>query len=156
MAIKKDLEYYANLPYNIIVEMWNDGKGPYWVARIAELPHCLIHGDTPEEAIAEIEEVKRDWIKSNLKRGLKIPEPIPHKHSGQISLRIPPFLHRLLSDRAAVEGVSLNQYMTAALARSVGLDTTGNESIVRQTRGDDVNCSIITVKDKINDRKAKS
>jgi antitoxin HicB len=156
MAIKKDLEYYANLPYNIIVEMWNDGKGPYWVARIAELPHCLIHGDTPEEAIAEIEEVKRDWIKSNLKRGLKIPEPIPHKHSGQISLRIPPFLHRLLSDRAAVEGVSLNQYMTAALAKSVSLDTTGNEPIVGQTRGDDVNCSIITVKDKINDRKAKS
>ncbi|MGB6873961.1 MAG: toxin-antitoxin system HicB family antitoxin [Dehalococcoidia bacterium] len=154
--IKKDLEYYANLPYNIIVEMWNDGKGPYWVARIAELPHCLIHGDTPEEAIAEIEEVKRDWIKSNLERRLKIPEPIPHKHSGQISLRIPPSLHRLLSDRAAVEGVSLNQYMTAALAKSVGLDTTSNEPIVGQTRGDDVNCSIITVKGKINNRKAKS
>ena len=120
--IEKDLEYYTKLPYNIIVEMWDDGEGPYWVARIAELPHCLIHGDTPEEAIAEIEEVKREWIKSNLERGLKIPEPIPHKHSGQISLRIPPSLHRLLSDRAAVEGVSLNQYMTAALAKSVGWD----------------------------------
>lgn len=126
--IKKDLEYYANLPYNIIVEMWDDGKGPYWVARIAELPHCLIHGDTPQEAIAEIEEVKRDWIKSNLERGLKIPEPIPHKYSGQISLRIPPSLHRLLSDRATVEGVSLNQYMTAALGKSVGLDRTNRES----------------------------
>ncbi len=120
--IEKDLEYYAKLPYNIIVEMWDDGEGPYWVARIAELPHCLIHGDTPEEAIAEIEEVKRDWIKSNLERGLKIPEPIMHGYSGQIRLRIPPSLHRLLSDRAAVEGISLNQYMTAALARSVGLD----------------------------------
>lgn len=120
--IEKDLEYYTKLPYNIIVEMWDDGEGPYWVARIAELPHCLIHGDTPEEVIAEIEEVKRDWIKSNLERGLKIPEPIPHKHSGQISLRIPPSLHRLLSDRAAVEGISLNQCMTVALAKSVGLD----------------------------------
>lgn len=123
MAIKnieKDLEYYTKLPYNIIVEMWDDGSGPYWVARIAELPHCLIHGDTPQEAIAEIEEVKRDWIKSNLERGLKIPEPIPHKHSGQISLRIPPSLHKVLADRAVVEGISLNQYMTAALARSVG------------------------------------
>ena len=118
--IEKDLEYYASLPYNIIVEMWDDGEGPYWVARIAELPHCLIHGDTPGEAIAEIEEVKRDWIKSNLERGLKIPEPIPHKHSGQISLRIPPSLHKVLTDRAIVEGVSLNQYMTSALARSVG------------------------------------
>ena len=120
--LEKDLEYYAKLPYNIIVEKWDDGNGPYWVARVVELPHCLIHGDTPEEAIAEIEEVKRDWIKSNLERGLKIPEPIPHKHSGQISLRIPPSLHKVLADRAVVEGISLNQYMTTALARSVGLD----------------------------------
>ena len=119
--IKRSLEYYEKLPYNIIVEQWDDGDGPYWVARVAELPHCLIHGDTPEEAVKEIEEVKRDWIKSNLERGLKIPEPISHKYSGQISLRIPPSLHRLLSDTATVEDISLNQLMTAALAQSVGL-----------------------------------
>jgi len=117
--IEKDLEYYAKLPYTIILEMWDDGAEPYWVARIAELPHCLIHGDTPVEAVVEIEEVKRDWIKSNLERGLKIPEPITHKHSGQISLRIPPSLHKVLVYRAVVEGISLNQYMTTALARSV-------------------------------------
>ena len=55
--IETDLEYYANLPYTIMVEQWDDGKGPYWVARVAELPHCMIHGDTPEEAIKEIQEV---------------------------------------------------------------------------------------------------
>ena len=119
--IEKELKYYTKLPYNIILEMWDDGEGPYWVARIPELPHCLIHGDTPEEAISEIEEVKKDWIKSNLERGLKIPEPVTHKHSGQIRLRIPPSLHKVLADRAVVEGISLNQYMTAALAQSVGL-----------------------------------
>lgn len=118
--INKDLEYYFKLPYTIILETWDDGEGPYYVARVAELPHCLIHGDTPEEAIAEIAEVKRDWIKSNLERGLKIPEPTSYKHSGQIRLRIPPSLHKVLADRAVIEGVSLNQYMTMALARSVG------------------------------------
>ena len=87
---------------------------------MAELPHCLIHGDTPEEAIREIEEVKRDWIKSNLERGLKIPESVSRKYSGQISLRIPPSLHKLLSDIATVEEVSLNQFMTMALARETG------------------------------------
>ena len=133
--IEKDLEYYLKLPYNIILETWDDGDGPYYVARVAELPHCMIHGDTPEEAIAEIGGVKRDWIKSNLERGLKIPEPIPHKHSGQIRLRIPPSLHKLLADRAAIEQISLNQYMTAALARSVGMDAdalkphTGEEKV---------------------------
>src|SRR3990170_9111798 len=71
----KDLEYYANLPYTILVEQWDNGKGQYWVARVAELPHCLIHGDTPEEAVKEIEDAKSEWLKSNLKAGLPIPEP---------------------------------------------------------------------------------
>lgn len=121
MVVKSDLEYYTKMPYTIILEQWDDGKGPYYVARVAELPHCLIHGDTPEEAVREIEEVKRDWIKSNLERGLTIPEPRPHKYSGQIRLRISPSLHKLLAYRAETEGLSLNQYMATALAMSVGL-----------------------------------
>ncbi len=117
----KDLEYYAKLPYTIILEQWDDGKGPYWVARIAELPHCLIHGDTQEEAVRDIEKVKRDWIKSNLERGLPVPEPRPRKYSGQTMIRISPTLHKLLAYRAETEGVSLNQYMATLLATSVGL-----------------------------------
>jgi antitoxin HicB len=119
--MEKGLEYYAKLPYTVIVEQWDDGEGPYWVARIAELPHCLIHADTPEEVIKEIQEVKIDWIKSNLERGLHIPEPRPHKYSGQIRLRISPSLHKLLTYRAETEGISLNQYMATALATSVGI-----------------------------------
>jgi predicted RNase H-like HicB family nuclease len=121
--IEKDVEYYSKLPYSIIIEKWDDGEGPYYLARVAELPHCMIHGNTPEEAVSEIEEVKRDWIKSNLERGFKIPEPTQHKNSGQIRLRIPPSLHKVLSDRAMVEGVSLNQYMNTALAQAVGFPT---------------------------------
>jgi len=119
--IEKDIKYYIGLPYNVIVEQWDDGKGPYWVARIAELPHCLINADTPEEAVKEIQEVKIDWIKSNLERGLPIPEPRTRKYSGQIRLRISPSLHRLLTYRAEIEGMSLNQYMATSLATSVGI-----------------------------------
>ena len=119
MKEKKNIEYYMNLPYNTILEQWDDGNGPYWVARVAELPHCMIHGDTPQEAVTELEDVKKEWIESNLKRGLKIPEPVSRKYSGQISLRIPPSLHRLISNRATSEDVSLNQYMTSALAQAV-------------------------------------
>ena len=119
--IVKDLEYYAKLPYTIILER-HDDQGTYWVARVAELPHCLIHGDTAEEAIREIEEVKVDWIKSNLEDGLPVPEPTSTNYSGQIRVRMPPSLHQLLAQRASNEGVSLNQYMVAGLARAVGLD----------------------------------
>lgn len=119
--VEKDLIYYAKLPYTIILER-HDDQGTYWVARVAELPHCLIHGDTPEEAIKEIEGVKMDWIQSNLEDGLPIPEPTSTKYSGEIRVRMPPSLHQLLAQRASNEGVSLNQYMVAGLARAVGLD----------------------------------
>lgn len=118
-AVVKDLEYYSKLPYTIILER-HDDQGTYWVARVAELPHCLIHGNTPEEAIREIEDVKIDWIKSNLEDGLSVPEPVQRKYSGEIRVRMSPSLHRLLTDRASVEEVSLNQYMVTALARAVG------------------------------------
>ena len=130
--IEKELEHYAKLPYTVIVEQWDDGEGPYWVARIAELPHCLIHADTPEGAIKEIQEVKLDWIKSNLERRLRIPEPRPRKYSGQIRLRISPSLHKLLAYRAETEGMSLNQYMATALATSVGI--TKDPSRLRKAR----------------------
>lgn len=120
--VKKDLDYYANLPYTVVLEKWDDGSGPYYVARIAELPHCMIDGATPEEAVSEIEAVKREWIQSNLARGLKIPEPRSREFSGQLRLRISPSLHRLLSDRAETEGLSLNQFMQIALAQSIGAE----------------------------------
>lgn len=119
--VAKDLAYYKNLPYRIILER-HDDQGIYWVARVAELPHCLIHGNTPEEAVKEIEEVRLDWIKSNLEDGLRIPEPTATKYSGEIRVRMPPSLHQLLAQRASNEGVSLNQYMVAGLARSAGQD----------------------------------
>lgn len=125
--IEKKIEYYSGLPYTVILEQWDDGQGPYWVARIAELPHCLIHGGTPEEAMQEIQEVKKEWIRSNLERGLPVPEPRTRKYSGEIRLRITPSLHKLLSLRAETEGMSLNQYMATALAMSVGVTGTARK-----------------------------
>lgn len=136
MALK-DIEYYAKLPYTILLER-HDDQGTYWVARVVELPHCLIHADSPEEAVKEIEGVKLDWIRSNLEDGLPVPEPTSTKYSGEIRVRMPPSLHQLLAQRAANEGVSLNQYMIAGLARSVGLDEGQNpptQTHQRQTAG---------------------
>ena len=119
--VVKDLEYYKKLPYTIILER-HDDQNVYWVARVAELPHCLIHGNTPEEAVKEIEDVKLDWIQSNLEDGLSIPEPTSPKYSGEIRIRMPPSLHQLLAQRASNEGISLNQYMVAGLALAAGID----------------------------------
>lgn len=114
----KDLEYYLKLPYTIALKRGiGDGK-EYWIARVLELPHCMTHGATPEEALKDIEDAKCEWLKSNLEAGLPIPEPA--QFTGQYHLRMPPSLHEALALKSESEDVSLNQFMITALARAVG------------------------------------
>ena len=114
----KDLEYYLNLPYTITVKRGTGDGAEYWIARVLELPHCMTHGATPEEALRDIEDAKREWLESNLEAGLPIPEPA--KFTGQYHLRMPPSLHEALAIKSESEDVSLNQFIITALARAVG------------------------------------
>ena len=105
------------------IEKEDDGRGVYYVARIIELPHLLMTGATPEEAIEELESVKREWIELYLKLGNKMPEPLrSRKYSGKVILRLPPSLHETLVKIAKLEGISFNQHMVSVLARSAGRD----------------------------------
>ena len=114
----KDLEYYMSLSYTITLKRGTGDGEEYWIARVVELPHCMTHGATPEEALRDIEDAKREWLKSNLEDGLPIPEPA--KFTGQYHLRMPPSLHEALALKSESEDVSLNQFMITALARAVG------------------------------------
>lgn len=121
-GINNQIEYYANLPYTTTIEKRGD-QGTYYVARIVELPDLLMTGDTPEEAISELESVKREWIETYLELGNKMPPPLKSRNlSGKFQVRVSPTLHEALALRAALDGVSLNNYITNALSRAVGQD----------------------------------
>jgi antitoxin HicB len=105
----KSLEYYLSLPYTIALKRGADAGKEYWIARVVELPHCMTHGATPEEALKDIEDAKREWLKSNFE-------------DGQYHLRMPPSLHEALALKSESEDVSLNQFMVTALARAVGYE----------------------------------
>jgi predicted RNase H-like HicB family nuclease len=119
MANKK-LEYYMSLPYTVTLKRGDDAGAAYWVASVVELPHCMTHGATPEEAVQDIEDAKREWLKSSLEENLTIPEPA--RFTGQYHLRMPPSLHEALALKSESEEVSLNQFMVTALARAVGYE----------------------------------
>ena len=115
---KKNLEYYLHLPYTTTLKRGTGSGVEYWIARVIELPHCMTHGATPEEALRDVEDAKLEWLKSNLEAGMPIPEPA--KFSGQYHLRMPPSLHEALAVKSENEEVSLNQFMITALALAVG------------------------------------
>jgi len=127
--IKKQVEHYMSLAYTMTVK-FRPEQGGYYLASYVELPDLSMTGDTPEEAVRELLAEKHEWFTECLKRGIPIPLPVePQKYSGKIVLRIPSSLHASLIRVAALEGVSLNQYMLAALSRALGYnEAEGNEA----------------------------
>lgn len=119
----KDLEHYLNLDYEIRVKQIRQEDGGGWLAEIPLLPGCMSDGETPAEAITNIEDAKRCWIETCLALGREVPEPAPEDFSGQLRIRMPKSLHKILSERAKEENISLNQFIIYQLARTVGHKT---------------------------------
>jgi len=120
----KTVDYFMGLPYTFELR-WDAEAG--WFVRVKELPGCMSEGDTPEEAMEMIRDAMRGWIEVSLEDGDPIPEPRElDDYSGKFVVRVPRSLHRDLVERAEEEGVSLNQYVTVALARAVGWPTAAN------------------------------
>lgn len=116
--MEKTVEYYLGLPYT--VELIPEPAGG-WFVGVKELPGCISEGDTPEQAIEMIRDAMRGWIEVSLEDSDSIPEPRElDDYSGKFVVRVPRSLHRDMVDSAEREGVSLNQYVSVALARSVG------------------------------------
>lgn len=120
--LRQKVDYYMSLPYTISVER-RDEQGGYYIARYIELSHFIMTGDTPEEAVHELESEKREWFELNIEEGNKIPLPLQSRnYSGKVIIRMSPTLHNAIAVKSEKEEVSLNQFMVTALARSVGYD----------------------------------
>lgn len=70
------VQEYMMLPYvtEVVPEQCTDGSFCYR-AYHPELPGCMSHGTTPEEAIANLAEAKRLYIEILLEKGQPIPKP---------------------------------------------------------------------------------
>ena len=79
----KDLAYYMSLQYDIKVQELpeDDGGGVFLsIPLLGEMAVCA-HGETYQEARAELEAVKRDYLEMWISAGLTIPEPKPEMES---------------------------------------------------------------------------
>ncbi|WP_317957226.1 type II toxin-antitoxin system HicB family antitoxin [Paenibacillus chitinolyticus] len=106
------------LPYTIQIRPVKDESGEYFYATVAELDGCQSHGDNLQEAYESIREAMEGHLAVMLEHGDTIPEPAgENDYSGKFNVRVPKSLHRQLSERAAAENVSLNQYCLYKLSR---------------------------------------
>ncbi len=72
---KKDLNSYANLKYSVKLTQLSEEDGGGWFAEIPEIKGCYSDGETPEEALTNVQDAKVAWLRTAIKRGQSIPLP---------------------------------------------------------------------------------
>lgn len=96
----------------------SDGGG--YMASAIELPGCVATGETEAEALEELRDAIRSWVKTAQEFGDEVPPPTSkHRYSGKFVVRVPASLHRSLALRAGAEGVSLNHLVSTLLSGGI-------------------------------------
>jgi antitoxin HicB len=134
MNMKKNIKYYLDLPYSIVVKRDKDNAGEVcYIARVLEIPHVIGDGKTAEEAIEVLNVHMHMAIKAYLRDGLPVPEP-QTEYSGNINIRVDPELHARLAQEAAAYDMSLNKYAALILERRKSGMYDSQPSMVREAR----------------------
>lgn len=104
------------------------GEDEAYIATCPEFPRLSGFGDTPEEALENMEEVLQEAIATYREENWSLPEPFtPAQFSGKFQVRLSRSQHAALAERAEAEGVSMNaliaQYISAGLSRAEAAST---------------------------------
>ncbi len=95
---------------------WSEEDNTH-VAKCLEFPSLIAHGASSAAALKEIEEVVRGAIEWMQEDGEEIPEPFGMKrYKGNLTLRVPPELHKSLAIKSAEEGISINKYILSRIS----------------------------------------
>lgn len=106
----KNKEYYLSLNWTYRF-IWDEADKIY-TASIAEIPDCLSHGDTIEEAVKNIKEALKQHIEIMIEDNMEIPEPVkPEDYKGSIAYRTTPQRHCKIARGARASGKSINKYI---------------------------------------------
>ena len=61
-------------PHYHINLFWSD-EDDCWIADVPDLKYCSAHGDTPNEAIASVQDAIEGWLETAKEHGMAVPEP---------------------------------------------------------------------------------
>ncbi len=92
-----------------------------YIARVLEFPSIAMEGETANEAIDAVDDALASVIEVMLEDGEDVPPPLyAREYSGRLQVRLPPSLHARAVTLAQADGVSLNRWLSDAVARAAG------------------------------------
>jgi predicted HicB family RNase H-like nuclease len=120
----RDLDYFRNLDYAVIITRFRDGDTVYFRAVTRELNQDVFYGigDTLQEAVTELENAKTEMFAYYIANGIPIPEPRPESDnlpSGNFVTRTSPLTHKKLIELAKANRQSLNATINKILSEYV-------------------------------------
>jgi antitoxin HicB len=65
------------LEYPVRIERLADGDGGGYLATVPDLPGCMSDGETPEEALKNVQEAIASWIEAAVEWKMDVPKPSP-------------------------------------------------------------------------------
>jgi antitoxin HicB len=65
------------LEYSIRIERLADADGGGYLATVPDLPGCISDGETPEEALKNVQEAIASWLEAAREWKMDIPQPSP-------------------------------------------------------------------------------
>lgn len=116
------IKKYMSYEYAVEVKKIADEDGGGYMACIPQLGRYAFVGDgeTEQEAIDMLKEVKKDHFELYIKKGIEVPQPVQEEdvaYSGKFLLRIPTEMHALLATNAKKNNTTLNQYCVYILTK---------------------------------------
>ncbi|PAF43534.1 HicB family protein [Helicobacter sp. 11S02596-1] len=89
--MKKDLNYYLNLPYDILIKKIPEDEGGGYGAFMPDFKEVAFFygdGDSPDEALKELKEAFIVTLESMMDRKVPIPEPATDNSDKSVRLNI--------------------------------------------------------------------
>ena len=112
MSVKDEFDGFS-------IELFKDEEGD-WFAHFEELPNVSAFGDSPENALLELQEAWHAMKESYANHQEPIPiAPSKKEYSGQFNIRIDRRVHRALAIEAAQAGITLNALVAQKLSLGV-------------------------------------
>ena len=85
----KDFDYYMSLDYDIALRELDESEGGGILAYYVDIPSIMGDGESKEEAIKDVKEAFKAYIKVSLKHKDRIIEPKESGRSKRINVTIP-------------------------------------------------------------------
>lgn len=73
----------TRLTYPIVIEILPPEDGGGFLALAPDLPGCMSDGESPEEAVANVQDAIETWIETARDLGRAVPTPSRHLTFGQ-------------------------------------------------------------------------